>query len=127
MSDLKVLAEQLVGLTIKQASDLFDILKNEYGIEPVSVSAPAPAVVEGVAKSTESAVEQSEFDVVLKAVGSSKLAVVKVVKEVSGLGLKEAKDLVDNVPGVIKTKLPKEEAESIKKKLEEVGAEIELK
>lgn len=125
MSDLKVLAEQLVGLTVKQASELFDILKNDYGIEPVA--AAAPVVVEGGGKSSESASEQTEFDVILKSAGASKLAVVKLVKEISGLGLKESKDLVDNLPGVVKNKLSKDEAEAMKKRLEEAGAEIELK
>ena len=125
MSDLKVLAEQLVGLTVKQASELFDILKNDYGIEPVA--AAAPVVVEGAGKSSESASEQTEFDVVLKSAGASKLAVVKLVKEISGLGLKESKDLVDNLPGVVKNKLSKDEAEAMKKRLEEAGAEVELK
>lgn len=125
MSDLKVLAEQLVGLTVKQASELFDILKNDYGIEPVA--AAAPVVVEGAGKSSESTSEQTEFDVILKSAGASKLAVVKLVKEISGLGLKESKDLVDNLPGVVKNKLSKDEAEAMKKRLEEAGAEVELK
>lgn len=125
MSDLKVLAEQLVGLTVKQASELFDILKNDYGIEPVA--AAAPVVVEGAGKSSESTSEQTEFDVILKSAGASKLAVVKLVKEISGLGLKESKDLVDNLPGVVKNKLSKDEAGAMKKRLEEAGAEVELK
>ncbi|HLP35083.1 MAG TPA: 50S ribosomal protein L7/L12 [Amoebophilaceae bacterium] len=125
MSDVKVLAEQLVNLTIKQANELFDILKNDYGIEP---AAAAPVMVAGAAATAEvAAVEKTDFDVFLKSAGASKLAVVKLIKELSGLGLKEAKELVDGAPGMVKEKLPKEEAESIKKKLEEAGAEVELK
>lgn len=124
MSDVKVLAEQLVNLTIKQANDLFDVLKNDYGIEP---AAAAPVMVATAAAAEVAAVEKTEFDVFLKSAGASKLAVVKLVKELSGLGLKEAKELVDGAPGMIKEKLPKEEAETIKKKLEEAGAEVELK
>ncbi|WP_339043899.1 50S ribosomal protein L7/L12 [Cardinium endosymbiont of Tipula unca] len=125
MADLKVLAEQLVGLTIKQANELFDILKNEYGIEPAA--AAAPVMMAGPAASAEAVAEKTDFDVVLKSAGASKLAVVKLVKEISGLQLKEAKDLVDAAPSTIKEKLPKEEAESVKRKLEEAGAEVELK
>lgn len=125
MSDVKVLAEQLVNLTIKQANELFDVLKNDYGIEPV---ASAPVVVAGSAATAEAApVEKTEFDVFLKSAGASKLAVVKLVKELSGLGLKEAKELVDAAPSTIKEKLSKEEATSMQKKLEEAGAEVELK
>ncbi len=125
MSDVKVLAEQLVNLTIKQSNELFEVLKNDYGIEP---AAAAPVMVSGATAATEvAAVEKTEFDVFLKSAGASKLAVVKLVKELSGLGLKEAKELVDGAPGMVKEKLPKEEAESIKKKLEEAGAEVELK
>lgn len=125
MADLKVLAEQLVGLTIKQANELFDILKNEYGIEPVASA--APVMMAGPAASAEAVAEKTDFDVVLKSAGASKLAVVKLVKEITGLQLKEAKDLVDAAPSTIKVKLPKEEAESVKRKLEEAGAEVELK
>ncbi|TDG95455.1 50S ribosomal protein L7/L12 [Cardinium endosymbiont of Culicoides punctatus] len=125
MADLKILAEQLVGLTIKQANELFDILKNEYGIEP---AAAAPVVMAGpAAASTEAVVEKTEFDLILKSAGASKLAVVKLFKEISGLPLKEAKELIDAAPTTIRSKLPKEEAESMKKKLEEAGAEVELK
>ena len=125
MADLKVLAEQLVNLTIKQANELFDILKNEYGIEP-AVATPV-MMAESSVVSVENVAEKSEFDVILKSAGASKLAVVKLIKEISGLNLKEAKDLVDGAPGTVKEKLPKEEAESMKKKLEEAGAEVELK
>ena len=116
MADLKAFAEQLVNLTVKEVNELAQILKDEYGIEP----APAAA---GAAP----AEEKTEFDVVLKAAGSNKLNVVKKVKELTGLGLKEAKDLVDGAPNVIKEALPKAEAENLKKELEEAGAEVELK
>ncbi|MBX9890584.1 MAG: 50S ribosomal protein L7/L12 [Amoebophilaceae bacterium] len=125
MADLKVLAEQLVNLTIKQANELFDILKNEYGIEPAQ--AASVVMAEGASNTAQSVVEKTEFDVILKSPGASKLAVVKLVKELSGIGLKEAKELVDAVPAMVKEKLSKEEAESLKKKLEEAGAEAELK
>ena len=125
MTDLKVLAEQLVNLTVKQANELFDILKTEHGIEP---AAAAPVMMASApSAAAEGTPEQTIFDVVFKSAGASKLAVVKLVKEVVGLGLKESKDLVDNAPSILKEKLPKEEAESIKRKLEEAGAEIELK
>lgn len=124
MADLKAFAEQLVNLTVKEVNELAQILKDEYGIEPaaaaVAVAAPASA---GAAP----AEEKTEFDVVLKAAGSNKLNVVKKVKELTGLGLKEAKDLVDGAPNVIKEALPKAEAENLKKELEEAGAEVELK
>lgn len=125
MADLKVLAEQLVNLTVKQANELMDILKNEYGIEP-AVSAPV-MMAAGPTASVETELEKTAFDVVLKSAGASKLAVVKLVKEITGLGLKEAKELVDGIPAAMKEKLPKEEAESIKRRLEEAGAEVELK
>ena len=125
MADLKVLAEQLVDLTIKQANELFDILKNEYGIQPVST---APVMISDSSDVTaENVAEKTEFDIVLKSAGASKLAVVKMIKEISGLNLKEAKDLVDGAPSTVREKLSKEEAESVKKKLEEAGAEVELK
>jgi len=111
MADLKAFAEQLVNLTVKEVSELAEILKTEYGIEP------AEAAVE----------EQTSFDVVLKSAGAAKLQVVKAVKELTGLGLKEAKDLVDAAPSEIKKGVSKEEAESLKKQLEEAGAEVELK
>lgn len=126
MADLKKVAEQLVGLTVKEVNELADILKDEYGIEP----AAAAAVVAGPAAgggAGEAAEEKSEFTVVLKAAGGSKLAVVKLVKELTGLGLKEAKELVDNAPSNIKEDVAKDEAEGIKTSLEEAGAEVELK
>ena len=126
MADLKEFAEQLVNLTVKEVSELADILKDEYGIEPaaaaVAVAGPAAG---GAAR--DAGEEKSEFDVVLTAAGGSKLAVVKLVKELTGLGLKEAKDLVDNAPSPIKEGIAKDEAEALKKSLEEAGAEVELK
>jgi|TARA_B100000902_G_scaffold91679_1_gene95154 large subunit ribosomal protein L7/L12 len=126
MADLKDFAEKLVNLTVKEVNELADILKEEYGIEP----AAAAAVVAGPAAgggAGEAAEEKSEFTVVLKAAGGSKLAVVKLVKELTGLGLKEAKELVDNAPSNIKEDVAKDEAEGIKTSLEEAGAEVELK
>ena len=126
MADLKEFAEKLVNLTVKEVNDLADILKEDYGIEP---AAAAVAVAGGAAAGGGDAVtdEKSEFDVVLTAAGSSKLAVVKLVKELTGLGLKEAKELVDNAPSNIKESVSKDEAEGLKKSLEEAGAEVELK
>ena len=126
MADLKEFAEQLVNLTVKEVNELADILKDEYGIEP---AAAAVAVAGGAAAGggEAAAEEKSEFDVVLTAAGGSKLAVVKLVKELTGLGLKEAKELVDNVPSNIKESVSKDEAEGLKKSLEEAGAEVELK
>ena len=126
MADLKEFAEQLVNLTVKEVNDLADILKDEYGIEP---AAAAVAVTGGATTGDGDAVteEKSEFDVVLTAAGGSKLAVVKLVKELTGLGLKEAKELVDNAPSNIKESVSKDEAEGLKKSLEEAGAEVELK
>ena len=126
MADLKEFAEQLVNLTVKEVNELADILKNEYGIEP---AAAAVAVAAGPEASTGEAAaeEKSEFDVILKAAGASKLAVVKLVKELTGLGLKEAKDLVDAAPSPLKEGVAKDEAEALKKSLEEAGAEVELK
>jgi len=125
MADLKAFAEQLVNLTVKEVNELADILKNDYGIEP---AAAAPVMVAGGAAGAETAAAvQTEFTVVLKAVGQKKLEVVKVVKNITGLGLKEAKDLVDNAPGNIKENVSKEEAENVKAQLVEAGAEIELK
>ena len=126
MADLKDFAEKLVNLTVKEVNELADILKEEYGIEP----AAAAAVVAGPAAGgggADAAEEQSEFTVVLKAAGGSKLAVVKLVKELTGLGLKEAKELVDNAPSNIKEGVAKDEAEGLKSSLEEAGAEVELK
>ena len=126
MADLKALAEELVNLTVKEVNELATILKDEYGIEPaaaaVAVAAAGPA-----AAGAEAAEEKSSFDVVLKGFGANKLAVVKAVKEACGLGLKEVKDLVDAAPSVVKEGLAKNEAESMKKTLEEAGAEVELK
>ena len=125
MADLKAFAEQLVNLTVKEVNELAQILKEEYGIEP---AAAAVAVAAGPAAGGASAEEEkTNFDVVLKDAGASKLAVVKLVKELTGLGLKEAKALVDGAPGVVKEGLPKAEAEGLKKQLEEAGAEVELK
>lgn len=124
MADLKKLAEELVNLTVKEVNELAGILKSEYGIEPAA--AAAVAVAAAPAEEAEAAV-QTEFDVILKAAGQSKLAVVKLVKELTGLGLKEAKEVVDSAPKAIKEKVSKDEAESLKSQLEEAGAEVELK
>ena len=125
MADLSAIAEQLVGLTVKEVSELKDILKDQYGIEP---AAAAVAVAAGpAAGGGEAAVEQTEFDVMLNSAGAGKLKVVKEVKSLLGVGLKEAKDLVDSAPAVIKEGASKEEAESIKAALEAAGAEVELK
>ncbi len=125
MADLKALAEQLVNLTVKEVNELADIMKEEYGIEPAAaaVAVAGPAAGGG----EEGAEEKTEFDVILKAPGSSKLAVVKLVKELTGLGLKEAKAVVDSAPAPVKEGVSKDEAEGIKKSLEEAGAEVELK
>ncbi len=124
MADLKEFAEQLVNLTVKEVNDLADILKEEYGIEP----AAAAAVMAGpAAGGGDAAEEQTEFDVILKAAGGSKLAVVKLVKELTGLGLKEAKGIVDSAPAPIKEGISKDESEALKASLEEAGAEVELK
>ncbi|WP_019038902.1 50S ribosomal protein L7/L12 [Psychroflexus tropicus] len=125
MAELKDFAEQLVNLTVKEVNELADILKEEYGIEP---AAAAVAVAGGgAAGGGEEAEEQSEFDVILKAAGGSKLAVVKLVKELTGLGLKDAKALVDGAPAPVKEGVAKDEAEALKAQLEEAGAEVELK
>ena len=125
MADLKTFAEQLVNLSVKEVSELADILKNEYGIEPAAAAVAAPAAAGGAGGDV--AEEKSEFDVVLTAAGASKLAVVKLVKELTGLGLKDAKELVDGAPKTIKEAVSKDEAEGFKKSLEEAGAEVELK
>ncbi len=124
MADLKDFAEQLVNLTVKEVNELATILKEEYGIEPAAaaVAMAGPAVGGG-----EAADEQTEFDVILKAPGGAKLAVVKLVKELTGAGLKDAKELVDNAPSPIKEGVSKDEAEALKAQLEEAGAEVELK
>lgn len=124
MADLKAFAEQLVNLTVKEVNELAQILKDEYGIEP---AAAAVAVAAGPAAGAAAAEEKSSFDVVLKNAGASKLGVVKLVKELTGLGLKEAKELVDGAPSVVKEGLSKADAEGLKKQLEEAGAEVELK
>lgn len=124
MADLKAFAEQLVNLTVKEVNELAQILKDEYGIEP---AAAAVAVAAGPAAGAAAVEEKTDFDVILKSAGASKLAVVKLVKELTGLGLKEAKELVDGAPSTVKEALPKAEAEGLKKQLEEAGAEVELK
>ena len=126
MADIKELGDQLVNLTVKEVSELADYLKEEYGIEPAA-AAVAVAAGGGAAEGGEAAEEKSEFDVILTAAGGSKLAVVKLVKELTGLGLKEAKDIVDSAPKAVKEGISKDEAEGIKKSLEEAGAEVELK
>ena len=124
MADLKAFAEQLVNLSVKEVNELAQILKDEYGIEP---AAAAVAVAAGPAAGAAAVEEKSSFDVVLKSAGASKLAIVKLVKELTGLGLKEAKDLVDGAPSTVKEGLSKADAEGLKKQLEEAGAEVELK
>jgi len=125
MADLKDFAEQLVNLTVKEVNELATILKDEYGIEPAAAAVAVAAG--GGAAAGEAAEEKTEFDVVLKAAGASKLAVVKLVKELTGLGLKEAKEMVDGAPNTIKEGVSKDEADSLKASLEEAGAEVELK
>ncbi|WP_205501693.1 MULTISPECIES: 50S ribosomal protein L7/L12 [Hymenobacteraceae] len=127
MADLKAFAEQLVNLTVKEVNELATILKDEYGIEP---AAAAPVMVAGGAAGGDAgaaAEEKTSFDVILKSAGASKLAVVKLVKELTGLGLKEAKELVDGAPKPLKEGVAKDEADSLKKQLEEAGAEVEVK
>lgn len=126
MADLKKLAEELVNLTVKEVNELAGILKSEYGIEPAAAAAVAVAGPAASAEVAEEAV-QTSFDVILKSAGESKLAIVKLVKELTGLGLKEAKAVVDGAPGAIKEGVSKDEAEALKKQLEEAGAEVELK
>lgn len=123
MADIKAIAEELVNLTVKEVNELATILKDEYGIEP---AAAAVAVAAGPAAGAAAAEEKTAFDVVLKSAGSAKLQVVKAVKEACGLGLKEAKDLVDGAPSKLKEGVAKEEAEALKKALEEAGAEVEI-
>jgi large subunit ribosomal protein L7/L12 len=126
MADLKAFAEQLVNLTVKEVNELAQILKDEYGIEP---AAAAPVMVAGGAGAgaAEAAEEKTAFDVILKEAGGQKLAIVKLVKDLTGLGLKEAKDLVDGAPKELKTGVAKDEAEALKKQLEEAGAVVEIK
>ncbi len=127
MADLKEFAEQLVNLSVKEVNEFADILKDEYGIEPAAAVAVAAGGGAAGGEGGEAAEEKSEFDVILKAAGGSKLAVVKLVKELTGLGLKDAKDIVDSAPKAVKEGVGKDEAEGIKKSLEEAGAEVELK
>ena len=124
MADLKDFAEQLVNLTVKEVNELAGILKDEYGIEPAAAAVAVAATGDG---GGEAAAEQTEFDVILKAPGGAKLSVVKLVKEITGLGLKEAKGVVDSAPAPVKEGVSKEEAETIKAQLEEAGAEVEVK
>ena len=126
MADIKAMAEELVNLTVKEVNELATVLKDEYGIEPAAAAAVAVAAPAG-GGDAGGAEEKSEFDVILKAAGGSKLAVVKLVKELTGLGLKDAKGLVDDAPSAIKEGVSKDEAEGLKKSLEEAGAEVELK
>ena len=125
MADIKAIAEQLVNLTVKEVSELAEVLKTEYGIEPAAAAVAVAGPVAGAA--AEAAEEKTDFDVILKSAGAAKLAVVKAVRELTGLGLKEAKDLVDAAPSEIKKGAAKDEAEALKKQLEEAGAEVELK
>lgn len=124
MADLKAFAEQLVNLTVKEVSELATILKEEYGIEPAAAAIAVAPAAGGAAAPVE---EKTSFDVVLKGFGTNKLAIVKLVKELTGLGLKEAKELVDGVPSNLKEGIAKADAEALKKQLEEAGAEVELK
>ena len=126
MADLKTFAEQLVNLTVKEVNELAKILKDEYGIEPAA-AAPVMVAGGGGGGAAEAAPEKTAFDVILKAPGGAKLAIVKLVKDLTGLGLKEAKDLVDSAPKAVKEGITKDEAEALKKQLEEAGAEVELK
>ena len=126
MADIKDFAEKLVNLTVKEVNELANILKEEYGIEPAA-AAVAVAAAPGASGSADQVEEKSEFDIILKAAGGSKLQVVKAVKELTGLGLKEAKEIVDSAPKAVKEGVSKEEAEGVKKALEDAGAEVELK
>jgi len=125
MADVKKLAEELVNLTVKEVSELAKVLKEEYGIEPAAAAVVAAAAPAG--GGAAAAEEKTEFDVIMKSAGGNKLQVVKVVKDITSLGLKEAKDLVDGAPKAIKEKVSKADAENIKKQLEEAGAEVEIK
>ena len=127
MADLKTFAEKLVNLSVKEVSELADILKDEYGIEPAATAVAAPTGGAAAGDAAAGDEGKSEFDVILKTAGGSKLAVVKLVKELTGLGLKDAKELVDGAPKTIKEAVGKDEAEGMKKSLEEAGAEVELK
>jgi large subunit ribosomal protein L7/L12 len=127
MADLKAFAEQLVSLTVKEVNELATILKDEYGIEPAAAAPVMVAGGAGASAAAEAPEEKTAFDVILKAAGGQKLAVVKLVKDLTGLGLKEAKELVDGAPKPLKEGVAKDEAESLKKQLEEAGAEVEVK
>jgi len=127
MADLKAFAEQLVNLTVKEVNELADILKSDYGIEPAAAAVAVAAPGAGGGADAPAAVEQTEFTVILKAAGGQKLQVVKVVKDLTGLGLKEAKELVDGAPKPVKENISKDEAMALKTKLEEAGAEVEVK
>jgi large subunit ribosomal protein L7/L12 len=127
MADVKQLAETLVNLTVKEVNELAAVLKDEYGIEPAAAAPVMVAGGAGAAGGGEAAVEKTEFDVILKSGGANKLAVVKLVKELTGNGLKESKDLVDGAPATLKEGVSKDEAEGLKKSLEEAGAEVEIK
>ena len=127
MADLKEFAEQLVNLSVKEVNELAGILKEDYGIEPAAAAAPVMVAGAGGEGGGDAAEEKSAFDVILTAAGGSKLAVVKLVKELTGLGLKDAKELVDGAPKPVKEGVAKDEAEALKKQLEEAGAEVELK
>jgi large subunit ribosomal protein L7/L12 len=127
MANLTQLAEQLVNLTVKEVKELTDILKDQYGIEPAAAGAVVVAAAAGGGSDAPAAEEKTSFDVILKSAGAQKLAVVKLVKDLTGLGLKEAKDLVDGAPKAIKEGVAKDEAEALKKSLEEAGAEVEIK
>ena len=127
MANLTQLAEQLVNLTVKEVKELTDILKDQYGIEPAAAGAVVVAAAAGGGSEAAAEEEKTSFDAILKAAGASKLAVVKLVKDLTGLGLKEAKDLVDAAPKAIKEGVAKDEAEALKKSLEEAGAEVEIK
>ena len=127
MADIKAIAEELVNLTVKEVNELATVLKDEYGIEPAAAAVAVAAAPGAGAGAGEAAAEKDSFDVVLAEVGANKLAVVKAVKEACGLGLKDAKDLVDGAPATIKEGMPKGEAENLKKAIEEAGAKVELK
>lgn len=127
MADLKTLADQLVNLTVKEVKELADILKDEYGIEPAAAAVAVSAPGAGGGAAAAEVEEKTSFDVILKAAGGQKLAVVKLVKELTGLGLKEAKELVDSAPKAVKEGIAKDEADALKKSLEEAGAEVEIK
>tara|TARA_Y100001949_G_scaffold143547_1_gene126169 strand:+ start:2799 stop:3182 length:384 start_codon:yes stop_codon:yes gene_type:complete len=126
MADIKKIAEELVNLSVKDVSELANILKDEYGIEPAAAATVVAAGAAGGEAGGEAAEEKTNFNITLKSAGASKLAVVKLVKEITGLGLKDAKDMVDGAPKDIKEGVPKDEAEAAKKQLEEAGAEVEL-